>query len=246
MDDIKLRKIMTDANPNKIKKIISHPELPLLLVWDAKSTVTLWETEGSYRCLNTFTPYTLLEDSDGIRVPPLGISLKSVSFADKYTLKWNSASQMGFTLMDEDSNLTQENNFIIFVFDLFIIFHDYKTKKNRYLQKADIESKGFSSCIGVSRDFVAIGNTDGWITMFKISEWSVGRLLSKGYHSKAVAHMDVLIRYKKAYIVSGGNDGLCAVWAPFSSVGTPMIKYKGFKGESFSSLQINRIEETVL
>ncbi|CAI2384942.1 unnamed protein product [Moneuplotes crassus] len=245
-EDIKLRKILVDVNPNKIKKIVCHPELPLMLVWDAKSTVTLWETDGHYRCLNTFTPYTLLEDSDGIKVPPLGISLKSVAFADEHTIKWSSVSQMGFTMIEEESSLDQDHSLIIFVFELFIIFHDYRTKKNRYLQKADIESKGFASCIGVSKDFVAIGNTDGWITMFKISEWSVGRLLSKGYHTKAVVQLDVLIRYKKAYVVSGGNDGLCAVWAPFSSVGTPMIKYKGFKGESFASLQINRLQETVL
>lgn len=58
--------------------------------------------------------------------------------------------------------------------------------------------------------------------------------------------MEALIRYKKSYIVSGSSDGLCAVWAPFSSVGTPMIKYKGFKGESFHHLQLNRMEETVL
>ena len=36
------------------------------------------------------------------------------------------------------------------------------------------------------------------------------------------------------------------MWAPFSSVGTPIIKYQGFKGESFSSIDINRLEETVL
>ena len=145
MEDIKLKKIMLDTNPNKIKKVISHPELPLMLVWDNKSIVTLWETEGNFRLLNTFTPYTLVEDSEGIKIPPLGISLKSVTFADEYTIKWNSISQMGFTYMEEASTSAKENNFIIFVFDKFIVFHDYKTKKNKYLQKSDIESKGFAS-----------------------------------------------------------------------------------------------------
>lgn len=82
--------------------------------------------------------------------------------------------------------------------------------------------------------------------MFKLSEWSVGRLLSRGYHSKAITCLDLLIRYKKSYIVSASSDGVCAVWAPFSSVGTPQIKYQGFKGESFSTIEINRYEETVL
>ena len=46
--------------------------------------------------------------------------------------------------------------------------------------------------------------------------------------------------------LSASSDGVWAVWAPFSSVGTPIIKYQGFKGESFSSIDINRLEETVL
>jgi hypothetical protein len=207
MEDIKLKRIFVDVSPGKLKKVIIHPELPLMLTWDAKNNVCLYELDGNFRQLNTFTPYTLVEDSGGIKIPPLGVTLKSLCFADKYTQKWSSLSQMGLTLMDEDIQV-EDHNFIIFVFDLFIVFHDYKTKKNKYLQKADIESKGFSCCIGVSKDSVAIGSSDGWITMFKISEWSIGRLLSKGYHNKAITHMDTLVRYKKSYVVSASSDGL--------------------------------------
>ena len=161
-------------------------------------------------------------------------------------------SQMGFTMIsdDQDSKGFHHNkgthSLIIFVFKFVIIFHDYNTKKNRYLHKNDLDIKEFSSCIGISSDFVAIGTGDGLITLFKLSEWSVGRLLSRGYHTKAITHMELLIRYKKSYILTASNDGLCAVWAPFSSVGTPQIKYQGFKGDSFNSIEINRLEETVL
>jgi hypothetical protein len=222
MEDIKLKKILSDITPGKIKKVIVHPYHPWVLICDSKNTVSLYSYTSPCTLLNTFTPYTLLEDSDNIKMPSLGVTLRSVCFSDMYTLKYSSLSQMGFTLMDEEFHdampnyITSErkgtepnaNCDIIFVFDQFIIFHDYTTKKNRYLQKSDIDSKGFASCIGVSRDFVAIGSVDGWITMFKLSEWSVGRLLSKGYHTKAITAMDTLVRYRKSYIVSASSDGL--------------------------------------
>ena len=155
-------------------------------------------------------------------------------------------------MINEDQNgksfhhSKESHSLIIFVFKFVIIFHDYNTKKNRYLHKNDLEIKEFSCCIGISRDFVAIGTGDGLITMFKLSEWSIGRLLSKGYHTKTITCLDLLIRYGQSYIISASSDGLWAVWAPFSSVGTPQIKYQGFKGESFNTIEINRLEETVL
>ena len=187
MEDIKLKQIFTDVCPHKIKKITCHPEKPWFLASDSKSNVTLWEYEGSQKLLSTFTTNSLIKDSSGIKLPPLGVSLKSVWFFDEYTLKWNSVSRMGFTMSNDYQTNDQIGkdspySFIIFVFELFIVFHDYKTKINKYLQKTDIDSKGFASWIGVSQDFVAIGSTDGWITMFKISEWSVGRLLCCSYN----------------------------------------------------------------
>ena len=251
MEDIKLKQIFTDVCPNKIKKIIWHPERPWFLAWDSKSNVTLWEYEGCQKLLSTFTTNSLIKDSSGIKLPPLGVSLKGVCFHDEYTIKWNSLSRMGFAMSknyqtNDQIGKDSPYSFIIFVFEHFIVFHDYKTKVNKYLQKTEIDSKGFSSCVGVSQDFVAIGSTGGWITMFKISDWSVGRLLSKGYHTKSITWMDTLIRWKQSYIISASSDGVWAVWAPFSSVGTPIIKYQGFKGESFSWIHINRLEETLL
>jgi len=91
----------------------------------------------------------LIEDSPGIRLPPLGITLKNVCFSDEHTVKYSSLSPLGFTQpLDQQTGTCHSSpnkSMIIFVFDFFIVFHDYKTRRNQYLQKADVDSKGFAS-----------------------------------------------------------------------------------------------------